>query len=66
MFWLAAFLAAIVAFVSLGGPAAAQPGTQIIVPITIDYATLGAALKRQLYVAPGGRAAPRPQCFNCG
>jgi len=56
MFWLAAFLAAIVAFVSLGGPAAAQPGTQIIVPITIDYATLGAALKRQLYVAPGGRA----------
>ena len=56
MFRLAALLAAIVALVSLCGPAAADPAAQIIVPLTIDYLTLGAALKRQIYDAPGGRA----------
>jgi hypothetical protein len=34
----------------------AVPLTQITVPLTIDYLTLGAALKRQIYDAPGGRA----------
>ena len=29
---------------------------QVFVPLTIDYVTLGAALKRQIYDAPGGRA----------
>ncbi|MHB8381081.1 MAG: lytic transglycosylase domain-containing protein [Candidatus Binataceae bacterium] len=29
----------------------------VSVPITIDYLTLGAALKAQMYTAPGGRAA---------
>jgi len=56
MFRRAALLAAIVALVSLCGPAAADPAAQITVPITIDYPTLGAALKRQIYDAPGGRA----------
>ena len=56
MFRLAALLAAIVALGSLCGPAAADPAAQITVPITIDYSTLGAALKRQIYDAPGGRA----------
>src|SRR6185437_14904407 len=56
MFRLAPLLAAIVALVSLCGPAAADPAAQITVPLTIDYLTLGAALKRQIYDAPGGRA----------
>jgi hypothetical protein len=56
MFRLAALFAAIVALVPLCGPAAADPAAQITVPITIDYLTLGAALKRQIYDAPGGRA----------
>ncbi|MGZ6253573.1 MAG: hypothetical protein ACXWM1_10935, partial [Candidatus Binataceae bacterium] len=50
---LATLLAALI---SLCRPAAAEPATQIIVPLTIDYLTLGAALKRQVYDAPGGRA----------
>lgn len=29
---------------------------QVRIPLTIDYVTLGEALKRQLYTAPGGRA----------
>ena len=53
---LATLLAALAALVSLCRPAAAEPATQIIVPLTIDYLTLGAALKRQVYDAPGGRA----------
>ena len=53
---LATLLAAIAALISLCRPAAAEPATQIIVPLTIDYLTLGAALKRQVYDAPGGRA----------
>ncbi|MGZ3621280.1 MAG: hypothetical protein ACXVAA_12345, partial [Candidatus Binataceae bacterium] len=53
---LATLLAALVALISLCRPAAAEPATQIIVPLTIDYLTLGAALKRQVYDAPGGRA----------
>jgi hypothetical protein len=56
MFRLAALFAAIVALVSLCGPAAADPAAQITVPLTIDYPTLGAALKQQIYDAPGGRA----------
>ena len=53
---LATLLAALAALISLCRPAAAEPATQIIVPLTIDYLTLGAALKRQVYDAPGGRA----------
>ena len=53
---LAAVAAAIAAFVALCGPAAADPAVQVTVPLTIDYLTLGAALKRQIYDAPGGRA----------
>jgi hypothetical protein len=56
MFRPAALLAAIAALVSLCGPAAAEPAVQVTVPLTIDYLTLGAALKRQIYDAPGGRA----------
>ncbi len=44
------------ALVSLRSPAAADLAAQIVVPITIDYPTLGAALKQQIYDAPGGRA----------
>ncbi len=53
---LAAFFAVIVALGALWASATAEPTAQIIVPLTIDYATLGAALKRQIYDAPGGRA----------
>src|SRR5882724_7567419 len=53
---LTAVLAAIVAPVSLCGPATADSAAEITVPLTIDYLTLGAALKRQIYDAPGGRA----------
>jgi Transglycosylase SLT domain len=49
-------LAVIVAAASLCGPAGAAPAARIIVPLTIDYLTLGAALKRQIYDGPGGRA----------
>ncbi|HVA83418.1 MAG TPA: lytic transglycosylase domain-containing protein [Candidatus Binataceae bacterium] len=56
MFRRAALFAAIVALVSLRGPAAADPTARITVPLTIDYPTLDAALKRQIYDAPGGRA----------
>lgn len=66
MFRPAPFLAAIAALislcglaVSLCGPAAADapaPAVRITVPLTIDYLTLGAALNRQVYDAPGGRA----------
>jgi len=56
MFPLSVVFAALVALVSLHGAAAADPAAQIIVPLTIDYPTLGAALKRQIYDAPGGRA----------
>jgi hypothetical protein len=56
MFRLRALLAALVALVSLCSPVAAQPTAQITVPLTIDYLALGAALKRQIYNAPGGRA----------
>lgn len=38
-------------------PARAQSaGTVVRVPITIDYLTLGEALKQQIYTQPGGRA----------
>ncbi len=53
---LAALLGAILAAAALCGPAGAAPAAQITVPLTIDYLTLGAALKRQIYDAPGGRA----------
>ncbi|HVA40731.1 MAG TPA: hypothetical protein VNF49_08710, partial [Candidatus Binataceae bacterium] len=57
MFRLRALLAAIAGvLVALCGSAAAQPAAQITVPLTIDYLALGAALKRQIYDAPGGRA----------
>ena len=56
MFRLPTLLAAIVALLSLCGPAVADPAAQVTVPLTIDYLTLGAALKRQIYDAPGGRA----------
>ncbi len=56
MFRLSPLLAAIMALVSLCGPAVADPAAQITIPLTIDYSTLGAALKRQIYDAPGGRA----------
>jgi hypothetical protein len=52
----ATLLAAIVAAASLCGPAGAAPAARITVPFTIDYLTLGAALKRQIYDGPGGRA----------
>src|ERR1700689_4595752 len=45
-----------VALVGFGATAPADPAAEIIVPLTIDYPTLGAALKRQIYDAPGGRA----------
>jgi hypothetical protein len=48
--------AAIAALVALCSPAAADPAVRVTVPLTIDYLTLGAALKRQIYDAPGGRA----------
>ncbi len=53
---LAAIVAVIVAAASLCGPAGAAPAARITVPLTIDYLTLGAALKRQIYDGPGGRA----------
>lgn len=56
MFRPATLLAAIAVLAALCGPAAAQPATRITVPLTIDYLALGAALKRQIYDAPGGRA----------
>ena len=56
MFRLATLLAAIAALVSLGGVSVADPAVQVFVPLTIDYVTLGTALKRQIYDAPGGRA----------
>jgi Transglycosylase SLT domain len=56
MIRLAPLLAAIAALVALCRPAAADPALQVFVPLTIDYLTLGAALKRQIYDAPGGRA----------
>src|SRR5271168_4254991 len=56
MFRPAMLFAAIVALGWLCGPVAADPAAEIIVPLTIDYPTLGAALKRQIYDAPGGRA----------
>ena len=56
MIRLAPLLAAIAALVALCGPAAVDPAVRVTVPLTIDYLTLGAALKRQIYDAPGGRA----------
>ncbi len=56
MFRLRALLAAIAALISLCGVCRADPAVQVFVPLTIDYVTLGAALKRQIYDAPDGRA----------
>jgi hypothetical protein len=56
MIRLAPLLAAIAALVALCRPTAADSALQVFVPLTIDYLTLGAALKRQIYDAPGGRA----------
>ncbi len=56
IFRLAPLLVALTAFVSLCGNARADPAVQVFVPLTIDYVTLGTALKRQIYDAPGGRA----------
>ena len=56
MFRLAALLALIAALISLCGVSYADPAVQVFVPLTIDYVTLGTALKRQIYDAPGGRA----------
>jgi Transglycosylase SLT domain len=56
MFRPATLLAAIAVLVALRVPAGAQPAARITVPLTIDYLALGAALKRQIYDAPGGRA----------
>ena len=56
MFRFATLLTAIVAAASFCGPAGAAPAALITVPLTIDYLTLGAALKRQIYDGPGGRA----------
>ena len=53
---LLAVSAALSAPIALSGVAAADPAAQITVPLTIDYLTLGAALKHQIYDAPGGRA----------
>ncbi|MGC1677933.1 MAG: hypothetical protein WA740_10405, partial [Candidatus Binataceae bacterium] len=38
-------------------PARTAHAADVSVPITIDYLTLGAALKAQMYTAPGGKAA---------
>lgn len=38
-------------------PVRTARAADVSVPITIDYLTLGAALKAQMYTAPGGRAA---------
>jgi hypothetical protein len=56
MFRLAALLSALATLVSLCGVSRADPTVQVFVPLTIDYMTLGVALKRQIYDAPGGRA----------
>jgi hypothetical protein len=52
----ALILLAIVAFSAIS-PVRAARAADVSVPITIDYLTLGAALKAQMYTAPGGRAA---------
>ncbi|MGB6553972.1 MAG: transglycosylase SLT domain-containing protein [Candidatus Binataceae bacterium] len=49
-------LLAMIAFAAISPPGAAR-AADVSVPITIDYVTLGAALKAQMYTAPGGRAA---------
>jgi hypothetical protein len=56
MFRPAALLAAIAVLIALCGVSYADPAVQVFVPLTIDYVTLGTALKRQIYDAPGGRA----------
>ncbi|MGH9563490.1 MAG: hypothetical protein ACRD3S_18715, partial [Terracidiphilus sp.] len=56
MIRLAPLFAALVALLALTGRIAADPAVQVTIPLTIDYLTLGAALKQQLYTAPGGRA----------
>ena len=67
MTWSAAVLTTLVAAfltvpavsaapIASGGAAATDSAAQITIPLTIDYLTLGAALKRELYDAPGGRA----------
>jgi hypothetical protein len=56
MLCLAALLAGIAALISLCRVSYADPAVQVFVPLTIDYVTLGIALKRQIYDAPGGRA----------
>jgi hypothetical protein len=53
---LPAVPAAFAAPIAPGGAAAAEPAAQITIPLTIDYLTLDAALKRQIYDAAGGRA----------
>ena len=56
MFRLAPLLAAIAVLIALCGVSYADPAVQVFVPLTIDYVTLGTALKRQIFDAPGGRA----------
>jgi hypothetical protein len=56
MFRLGVLLAVIAALISLCGVSHADPAVQVFVPLTIDYVTLGTALKQQIYDAPGGRA----------
>src|SRR5487761_1685299 len=49
-------LVAMIAFAATSQARAAR-AADVSVPITIDYLTLGAALKAQMYTAPGGKAA---------
>ncbi len=52
----ALILLAMAAFAAIS-PLRAARAADVSVPITIDYLTLAAALKAQMYTAPGGRAA---------
>ncbi len=49
-------LFAMIAFAAIS-PLCGAHAADVSVPITIDYLTLGAALKAQMYTAPGGKAA---------
>ncbi|HUY37494.1 MAG TPA: lytic transglycosylase domain-containing protein [Candidatus Binataceae bacterium] len=49
-------LFSMIAFAAIS-PLRAAHAADVSVPITIDYLTLGAALKAQIYTAPGGKAA---------
>ncbi len=47
---------AVLGAASILTPSPAALASEVRVPITIDYLTLGAALKAQMYTAPGGQA----------